>query len=326
MVIQAKSIVGSVKGLRYQSDDKTMAIEISRNGLLTDTPKEWSKEMSDVERRNERTSNKRFSVVIAPSKEISQNLSIDDWKNLVDEYLDKMAIDKNNHQYISHLHTSTDDPHLHLTISRIPMRDESKKHLAIPDIQIGIKSGTVADKIAKENGWRTAKEIGIEKRELTSVALRSVLKSARSYAELSSQMLKLGYVVKLSENDAKGIYGMRIISQSDSNEKPSKNAINNSLGYKLSELQRSPERKATFRINDINMALERNNYNSMSRPEQISFLNNKSEQVFNTKQTDIDTAQNNYQSSSSMVDELLKTTYVTKQDDDLLKKKRKKRK
>lgn len=91
-------------------------------------------------------------------------------------------------------------------------------------------------------------------------------------------MLKVGYVIKLYENDTKGIYGMRIISQADANAYPSKNENNNSVGYKLSELARSPERKVTFRISDMNFALNRNNTNSISfksYPAFFRFFKNK---------------------------------------------------
>ena len=326
MVIQATSIKGSAKGLRYQADDKGLSLEIARNGLIGDEPGDWHKQMQEVESNNIRAVNKRFSVVLAPSKEVSANLKINDWNDILDKYLDKMGIDKTNHQYIAHLHTSTDDTHLHLTVSRIPMKSPDLKYTAINDNHIGVKSGTVADQIAKSNGWRTSKEIGTSKRTETADALRSVLKTARTYPELSNQMLKLGYIVRLSENEAKGIYGMRIISQADANSNPSKNAINNSLGYKLSELMRTPDRKATFRINDINIALNRNTYNSLSRSEQISFLNDKHEKIFNVTKTEENVDASKSKSTTSILDELLKPTLTTKADDDLLKKKRRKRK
>ena len=137
--------------------------------------------MQKLEVNNERSVNKRFSVVLAPSKNVSDNIKIEDWEKLVGSYLDKMGIDKDSHQFISHLHTSTDDPHAHLTICRIPIESSDMKYTAINDNHIGVKPGTVADKIAKENGWRTSKEIGIAKRTGTAEALRYVLKSARNY-------------------------------------------------------------------------------------------------------------------------------------------------
>lgn len=353
MVIEAKSIKGSSKGLHYQADDKGMSKEILRsNFLIGDEPKDWNQQMQETESKNRRVENKRFSIVIAPSKDVSKTLTDNDWKSLALSYFEKMGIDINDHQFIAHLHTSTDDPHLHITLSRIPLSDERLKYNAINDNQIGIKSGTIADKIAKENGWRTAKEISSHKKESIAISLRTVLKSARNFTELSNMMEYHGFSIKLSENEAKGIYGMRIIPMEDININPSERALQSRQGYKLSDIERQPGRKAKFRIADVKTSLERNLFKTLSPQEKIAYVNSKTDKLFNTEEKRYsdnyinekqfnNNATDSLQSSSSLVfnpsnknvpnekgvlEQLLQSNHVpVSPDDDLLKKKKKKK-
>lgn len=339
MVIEAKSIKGSAKGLRYQADDKGLSVEISRNGLIGEDPNDWHKQMQSVEIQNKRVDNFRFSVVIAPSKEVSGSLKMEDWETLVNSYLLKMNIDKDNYQYISHLHTSTDDPHVHLTVSRIPMYDteQNLKYKAINDNNIGVRAGSIADKIAKENGWRTAKEISSSKRKAIEDSLRIVLKSARNFKELSQAMQTHGFIVKLAENDAKGVYGMRIVPKGDVNEIQSERSLNSKQGYKLSELERHPDKKAKFRINDVKISLERNYFRSLSPQEKIEFNTSKNEKLFssdpNTKlefneiqdQSFVTDSNNVTKDEKGILDHLLQSHYASSSEDDIHKKRRKKK-
>lgn len=338
MVIEAKSIVGSSKGLEYQANDEGTAVEVLRNGLVGEEPKNWHKQMTAVEKINPRlrVENKRLSIVISPSKEVSSKLTIEDWQRLAESYLDKMKIDKDNHQFIAHFHNSTDDKHLHITISRINMYGFN----AINDSHIGTKSGTIADKIAKENGWRTATEISKSKKDSIGKALRIVLKTAPNFTALEKAMKTHGFLVQLSQNEAKGIYGMRIIPIEDININPSQRAQNSKQGYKLSEIERHEGRKAKFRIADVKMLLERNAFKIMSPQEKIEFIQSKNDKIFgdseNNKSTndtinhqmgkiENSTSTNSKTSEKSILDVLLKPSYTESSSDDITKKKRKKK-
>jgi len=241
MVIEAKSILGSPRGLKYQADDKGQSVEILRNGLIGDEPKDWHKQMRAVENQNTRTEQKRLSVVIAPSKEVSHNLKEKDWKKLAESYLEKQGIDKDNHQYIGHFHNSTDDKHLHLTVSRI------------------------ADKIAKENGWRTAKEISAGKKLEIGNALRSELSTAKNLEDLSYKMRAKGFHIQLSKNETKGVYGMRISKLEDINSDPSVRVSKMVPGYKLSEIEKTVGLKAKFSIADVKESFSKNSLNLMQQ-------------------------------------------------------------
>lgn len=265
MVIQAKSILGSIKGLKYQADDKGQAIEICRHVLMGDSPQEWHQQMRANENLNTRVDKVRISAVLAPSKEVTPKLKHEDWQKLVEDYLTEKNIDKENHQYIAHLHNSTDDKHVHLTISRIHFHNKK----AIPVAFIGQEAGRIADNIATKNGWRTAKEISGDKKRRIGEGLRKVLKTATSFSELEQSMIALGFQVKLSQNEAKGIYGMKIIILEDCNKNPGKLKKNLMQGYKLSDIEKTLARKTKFKIGEIAEILKENKRRSFGNAEKI---------------------------------------------------------
>jgi hypothetical protein len=137
MVITAESKLGSPKSMEYQANDKGQAEEICRNGLIGTEPKDWHFQMRGVERQNTRTEKYRLGVIISPPKQYGDFLTKSDWETLAKDYMQKQGINIDNHQYIAHLHHSTDDKHLHLTISRIDFTGKN----AINDSNIGIKAG-----------------------------------------------------------------------------------------------------------------------------------------------------------------------------------------
>ncbi|ROI12162.1 hypothetical protein EGH90_00335 [Kaistella haifensis] len=335
MIIQASSIKGSIKGLKYQADDKGLSIEICRNGLLGDKPEEWHSEMRKIENFNHRSRlvNKRLSVVLSPSKEYSKTMTQEDWKNLADSYLDKLKIDKENHIYIAHLHQSTNENHVHLTISRCNFFSQNK----ISDNKIGERSGIIGDMIAKEKGWKTVKEISDEKRISISASLRIVLRTAKNYQELSEGMKTHGIVTQFFENEVKGVYGMKFIPIIDINDNPSERAQKSKQGYKLSEIPRNIDSKAKFRLPLIIQALEANHFKSLSPKEKTVYANEKNERIFGFAPVDNIVKNDSYSEDKTkkeketlvenLITELLKPSYVspTIDSDPIWKKKRKNR-
>lgn len=334
MIIQASSVKGSSKALRYQADDKGLSVEICRNGLLGDDPNDWHKQMLVYENFNHRSrcENKRISVVLSPSKMYSKDMTLSDWEQMVQSYLNKMNIKSENHSYIAHFHQSTNDFHVHLTISRFNFQAQNK----IADNRIGMRSGIVADQIAKENAWKTTIELSEEKRNDIGNSLRNCLKTATNISQLSYQMKLRGYELQFVENQAKGIYGMRIVPIIDINENPSNRAIRSKQGYKLSEIQKFPNRKAKFKIVDIHKSLQRNYFNSLSTKEKVEFANNKNMKLFGV--ANVNGADSSFNSETSqkvlekkegvieaVAEVVLKPNYVDpRQDDELTRKKKKK--
>lgn len=129
MVISASTRNVSSKSIQYQQSDKEQSVEVCRNGLSGEKPKELFEEFKQVADLNTRTEKKYVTAVISPPKEYSNDLSLEQWGKLAEDYLKKEGIGNNN-QYLVHLHQSTDDKHLHIIANRIDFhgKNQVKSH------------------------------------------------------------------------------------------------------------------------------------------------------------------------------------------------------
>ena len=246
MVITAESKLGSPRSMEYQANDKGQAEEICRNGLIGIEPKDWHLQMREVERQNTRTEKYRLGVIISPPKQYGDNLTKSEWEALAKDYMQKQGINIDNHQYIAHLHHSTDDKHLHLTISRIDFTGKN----AINDSNIGIKAGKIGEKMSKERNWKTAKEIGAERKKGLKNMLLEESKTSKSFEELRTKMEKKGFIFQISRNEARGVYGARLIKEEDLKKEVKDKSKGVPIGFKLSELG--------LKISELHQIFERN--------------------------------------------------------------------
>jgi len=246
MVITAESKLGSPRSMEYQANDKGQAEEICRNGLIGIEPKDWHLQMREVERQNTRTEKYRLGVIISPPKQYGDNLTRSEWEALAKDYMQKQGINIDNHQYIAHLHHSTDDKHLHLTISRIDFTGKN----AINDSNIGIKAGRIGEKMSKERNWKIAKEIGAERKKGLKNMLLEESKTSKSFEELSTKMEKKGFIFQISRNEARGVYGARLIKEEALKKEVKDKSKGVPIGFKLSELG--------LKISELYQIFERN--------------------------------------------------------------------
>ena len=246
MVITAEAKLGSPRSMEYQANDKGQAEEICRNGLIGIEPKDWHLQMREVERQNTRTEKYRLGIIISPPKQYGDNLTKSEWEALAKDYMQKQGINIDNHQYIAHLHHSTDDKHLHLTISRIDFTGKN----AINDSNIGIKAGKIGEKISKERNWKTAKEIGAERKKGLKNMLLEESRTSNSFEELSTKMEKKGFIFQISRNEARGVYGARLIKEEDLKKEVKDKSKGVPIGFKLSELG--------LKISELHQIFEKN--------------------------------------------------------------------
>lgn len=242
-MISASTRNVSSKSIQYQQSDKEQSVEVCRNGLSGEKPKDLFAELKEIADRNTRTEKKYVTAVISPPKEYSQNLSLNDWAKLAEDYLKKEGIGKDN-QYLVHLHQSTDDKHLHIIANRIDYygKNQVKSH------NIGERASGHAEVLSKERNWKTAQEItGEKKAEIKNVLLQEKSQS-RSLGDLVSRMDKRGYIMQISEN-SKGLNGARIIPKADINMNPSVLEKVTKQGFKLSDID------PKLKIKEIALAL-----------------------------------------------------------------------
>ena len=259
MICETKTTKGSVKSMNYQANDKGFAVEVGRNGLIGDEPKEWHKQMRAIERQYDRANfqNKRVTQVISLTKDKAKEMkSAKDWEDLAKKHYEKKGIDLKNHAYIMHTHASTKNPHLHITVSRVTFDGKQ----GIKDNRIGEEFGKITDKIAKERGWNTAKETAEQNRKEVGRNINEVLQKekATDFESFKMAMGERGYHVKLAQSESKGTYGMRIIPNDEYTETPSPRLAKSGQGYKLSEIEKAEGTKAKFKIDDIKAELNKN--------------------------------------------------------------------
>lgn len=230
MVISASTRNVSSRSIQYQQSDKEQSVEVCRNGLSGEKPKELFEEFKQVADLNKRTENKYVTAVISPPKEYNQNLSIQDWGKLAEDYLKREGIGKDN-QYLVHLHQSTDDKHLHIIANRIDYYGKNQ----VTSHKIGERASGHAEVLSKERNWKTAQEItGEKKAEIKNVLLQEKGQS-KSLRDLVDRMDNRGYIMQISEN-SKGLNGARIIPKADINMNPSVLEKVTKQGFKLSDI------------------------------------------------------------------------------------------
>lgn len=230
MVISASTRNVSSRSISYQQSDKEQSVEVCRNGLSGEKPKELFEEFKQVADLNKRTEKKYVTAVISPPKEYSQNLNLNDWAKLAEDYLKREGIGKDN-QYLVHLHQSTDDKHLHIIANRIDYYGKNQ----VTSHNIGERASGHAEVLSKERNWKTAKEItGEKKAEIKNVLLQEKGQS-KSLRDLVDRMDNRGYIMQISEN-SKGLNGARIIPKADINMNPSVLEKVTKQGFKLSDI------------------------------------------------------------------------------------------
>ena len=264
MTSQTKSTKGSGRAMTYQASDKGFAVEVGRNGLIGDDPKEWHQQMNYYSSLYERSNfeNQRITQVISLTKEEAKEMkTAKDWENLAITHFEKKGVDLNNHAYIMHTHDSTKNPHMHITVNRVTF--DGKMGIKIEDL--GMKFGKISDEIAKERGWLTAKEIGENNRREAGRQINETLKTAQNFNQFQQQMKERGYVVNLYENEGKGVFGMRVIPAEKYTENPSRAIQKSGQGYKLSEIEKNDNNKAKFKIEEIKNTMEKNQHKAQEQ-------------------------------------------------------------
>lgn len=246
MVISASARNISSRSIQYQQSDKELSVEVCRNGLSGEKPKDLYAEFKRIADLNIRAENKYVTAVISPPKEYSQDLTLEQWGKLAEDYLKKEGIGKDN-QYLVHLHQSTDDKHLHIIANRIDYYGKNK----VTSHNLGARATKHSEILSKDRNWKTIKEITAGKKsEIKNVLIQETVQS-RSLEELVSRMNDKGYIMKISENN-KGINGARIIPKSDIHLNPSVLEKVSKQGFKLSDI--SPQLK----IKDILLKISQN--------------------------------------------------------------------
>jgi len=166
MIGKAKSIAHTVKAVNYAMK-KLGAMEISRNKVVGETPREIATEFRIFQNLNSKCGKNTFSMVLSPSIPDGDKLSSTDFAKLTEDFLKRMKLD--DHQFISFLHIDEKHKHLHIYVNRIDFDGKAYK-----DHFISKKAQRIAESVAKEWGFTTAKEIQQQKEQQLSSYIKEV--------------------------------------------------------------------------------------------------------------------------------------------------------
>lgn len=223
MISKAKSVRGSSQAINYILDDKGLAIELDRNGLVGNDGESILKEFRVVQQTNRNCQNNTISIVLSPDAE-QMKFSHDELRVMLHDHLDSLGL--RNNQWIATVHNSTENQHIHIIANRI---DSDGK--ALNDSFISKKAQESAERIAQSMGLKSAKEIELQRKTETKGLKKEIEKSileckakSNSFDEFCGLMKAKGYEVKPNYNKQGVIFGMRIDSGSNS--------------FKLSEINR----------------------------------------------------------------------------------------
>ena len=287
--------------VEYNGNDKGTAEMVYYNNLMSENAEHQFLEMKTVAERNAKITNWAMTGYISPENGIHGNLSNEQLVNLTLKALQKVGVTDDN-QIRLDIHNSTKHRHIHFIVNRVNTHGKNTNEAH----RLGERFGKAVREICKEMNLKTDVEIGIEKKAQMLNDLRQVLKTAKSFSELTDKMKDWGYRVTLSENKKDGVSGMRIVRLQDINGQTQRQY---NPGHKLSEIT------SKLKIKDIKEILNRNSENGQS----INFSPSvpQGNEIKHPEKSTLKEIEN-------AVKEMLKPTYAPA-DDELLNKKRRKR-
>ena len=166
MIGKAQSISHASNAINYAMEKKG-AVEINRNKVAGENGKEIAKEFRVFQNLNARCQRNTISFVLSPSIPVGNQLTNEDFKNLSDDFLTRMNLKEN--QSVTFLHRDEDHLHLHIFVNRIDYNGRAYK-----DHFISKKAQRIVESMAKARGFKTAKEIQIEKKDRLSRQVKEV--------------------------------------------------------------------------------------------------------------------------------------------------------
>ncbi len=233
MIARASTTKGSSQAIEYQANkDKSVQSEVYN--LSNTNPKNNWEEMKAITDLNTQTKKPICNHVISPSKEANEILTDKDYKDIAERYAKEMGFYQNQWRY--DVHKNTDDTHIHIVANRINLEGKN----TVKSARIGMKAGKTADKIAKEKGLRTAKEITKDLKIEMEKALNQSFDQSNDWADMQKQMKNLGFDLKLSTRTDGEVYGARVIPLNLSNPKNGSFKEKTApKGFKLSQITRN---------------------------------------------------------------------------------------
>lgn len=243
MIALVKSCSG-VKELCEYVMGEGKGYELDRGLLCGKNAEEIIEEFKLLQDQNRKANRKTFSIVLSPHPKDGAVLSDNELKEISKSFMQKMGIDPDTAQYLSFIHTNTEQKHIHLIVSRI--RIDST---LINGNFTGYRGMAAAHEIAIERGLMSAKSLHLEsielhspmldenwriKKEILLIFKKTVSQNVDSLEDFAGKMFAQGLQVKFVENRKGELQGYRIFDEKTQ------------MSFKASEINSKLQLKSLF--------------------------------------------------------------------------------
>lgn len=156
MIGKGKAIAHTQASVAYGWNQEKEAVEVYRQGLIGENPKEISAEFHAIQAQNMHCTKNTLSFVISPTVSDGQRLKAEAYNKICQRFMKEMELGKR--QAIAFIHKDKAHAHIHLYVNRIDY-----KGVAYNDSFIGKRSQKAAEQVAEKMRLTTVKQVQFEK-------------------------------------------------------------------------------------------------------------------------------------------------------------------
>ena len=151
-----KSISHTSASMAYGLREEKKPEIVHSQYLAGDTPKEITQEFRTIQQQNHQCKKNTLSFVLSPTIKNGKEMKNKELQEITQRFLKQMKLQEN--QAIAFVHRNRKHVHIHLYVNRINFQGEAYK-----DNFIGKRSQQAAERVAKEMGLTTVREVQQQK-------------------------------------------------------------------------------------------------------------------------------------------------------------------
>ncbi|SDN08977.1 relaxase/mobilization nuclease domain-containing protein [Kriegella aquimaris] len=156
MIGMGKSISHTGASMGYGLSEEKNPVIVYSQHVAGETPKEITQEFKIIQQQNHLCRKNTLSFVLSPTIEDGKELVNEGLHEITERFLKEMKLQEN--QAIAFVHRNKAHVHIHLYVNRINFQGKAYK-----DSFIGKRSQQVAERVAKQMGLTTVREVQQQK-------------------------------------------------------------------------------------------------------------------------------------------------------------------
>ena len=184
MIGKGTSIAHTGTSIDYGWNQEKDAEIVFSQHLAGNSPQEVTEEFRLIQEENTRCQKNTLSFILSPTQEDGRNLSKEQLGELTQRFVWEMQLKER--QAIAFVHRDKAHTHVHLYVNRIGFDGK-----AYNDSFIGKRSQLAAEKVAREMGLTTVKEVQLEK-EMDSIKVRVEIRTSIKESNGERQAKNIG--------------------------------------------------------------------------------------------------------------------------------------